>query len=604
MSIGTSGRTNKETTVKNEIPNRWEDIPWRTAARHVFKLQQRVFDAENRGDKITVKVLQKKIADSFSARALAVRQVAQISNGRKTAGIDGVKSPTSAEKLRMATGLTIHHRPSAVRRKWIPKPGKDELRPLGIPNMIDRAHQALLVLMLEPQWEAHFSGRQYGFRKGKGPHDAINFVQRHLRKSGPKWVLEIDIEKFFDKLDHEELLRRLAAPRAITEAVQRTLRAGVLDHTEQPGSHMGTPQGGPLSPLLANIALAGLEDHLEQEFRRDFAGRIKALGLPTLAVYADDAVILHSDRHVVEWSRPVIQRYLDPLGLRLSESKTRISHTQQTTRPDEGAGFDFLGFHVQHHWTKKQGGKRAPYIVVTPSDRSVEKFYGDCADRIDKLKLSRKQRGARRDRQSQGKTDPVTIMIRDLNRRIQGWTTYFCTSNAKQAFTRLDSLIHEKLWKWSVRRFNRKRVQWLIDHLFSGADLDKDGKPLLRRDGIPRERKWIFKSPFVPKEKPHLTLLKMAHTPIRTHVLVKPEARFMNGDWPYWQGRMRTRYPGTPPMVSIAAFRRQKGSCWICSKPLLQGDRLAVSKQDRIQQLSHLNCLPPSPSAPMDQVTL
>jgi RNA-directed DNA polymerase len=579
------------------VPKRWEDINWRTAAKHVSKLQQRVFDAEQRGDLRAVGKYQNKIANSFYAIALAVRQVAQISKGRRTAGIDGVKSPTSAVTMRMASGLSIHHRPSAVRREWIPKPGKDEMRPLGIPNLIDRAHQALLILILDPQWEAHFSNHQYGFRKGRGPHDAIDFIQRHLRQAGPKWVLEIDIKSFFDCLDHEELLRRLNAPPAIDAAVRRCLKAGVLDSVDHASPEIGTPQGGPLSPLLANVALAGLEAHLEREFRRDYAGRITALGMPTLVVYADDAVVLHRDRSVVEWSRAVIQCYLDPLGLSLSESKTRISHTQQPTRPGEGAGFDFLGFHVQHVWTKKADGKRVPYIMVTPGKRSVERFYRDCADRIDKLKLSRKQRGARRDRQARGMSDPVTVMIRDINRRIQGWTNYFRVCNAKASFSRMDHLLHEKLWKWAVRRFDRKRVQWIIDHLFSGVELDRDGKPLLRRDGNPRERKWAFKSPFVPKEAPHVTLLKLADTPIRDHILVKPEKRFYDGNWTYWQLRMKTRYPGTPPMVSIAAFRRQKGDCAVCAKLILMGERLAVSQQGRIQVIGHQNCSTP-PSAP------
>lgn len=584
--------------MKNVISNRREDINWRNATRQVSKLQQKVFDAEQRGDLRAVGKYQSRIANSFYAKALAVRQVAQISKGRETAGIDGVKSPLSAVKLRMATGLTIYHQPSAVRRKWIPKPGKKEMRPLGIPNLIDRAHQSLLVLILEPQWEAHFSDHQYGFRRGRGPHDAINLIQRHLRKAGPKWVLEIDIEKFFDGIDHNELLRRLNASPAIAVAVRRCLKAGVLGQVEYTAPDVGTPQGGPLSPLLANIALAGLEAHLEREFRREYAGYITALGRPTLVVYADDAVVLHRDRSVVEWSRAAIQRYLDPLGLRLSDEKTRVAHTQQPTRQGESAGFDFLGFHIQHVWTRKPGGMKIPYILVTPSKRSEERFYRSCADRIDKLKLSRKQRGARRDRQIRGGKDPVTNMIRDLNRRILGWANYFRTGNAKQSFSRLDHLLHGKLWKWAVRRFDRKRVQWIIDHLFAGVEVDQAGNPLLRLDGNPRQRKWAFKSPFVPHEEPHLTLRKIADTPICNHILVKPEKRFYDGDWTYWQKRMRTRYPGTPPMVSIAAFRRQKGRCVVCTQPILIGELLAAGGQGRLQVIRHAHCSPP-PSAPV-----
>jgi RNA-directed DNA polymerase len=585
--------------MKNEKPNRWEDLCWSASSRHVFKLQSQVLDAELRGDTRTVRKLQKKIARSFHARALAVRQVAQISGGRNAAGLDGIKSPGSTEKLRMASSLTIHHEPSAVRRKWIPKPGKDELRPLGIPNLIDRAHQAQLVLILEPEWEAHLSERQYGFRKGRGPHDAIDFIERHLRKAGPKWVLEIDIEKFFDRLDHDELLRRLDAPPPIASAVRKILKAGALGGSEHADPNMGTPQGGPLSPLLANIALAGLESHLDREFRREFAGHITALGMPTLVIYADDAVVMHRDRAVVEWSRTAIQSYLAPLGLNLSDSKTRISHTQKETRPKEGAGFDFLGFHVQHHyhWKRAPGGTRTPYILITPSKHSVKRLYDECVERIDRLKLSRKQRGARRDRQAKGKEDPVTRMIRDLNRKIKGWVNYFCTCNAKQCFSRLDHLLHEKLWKWSTRRFDRKNVQWIIDHLFSGVEVGNDGNPLLRRDGNPRERGWAFKSPFVPNSTPHATLFKLADTPIRDHILVRPEKRFHDGDWTYWQLRLRTRYAGTPSKLPLAAYRRQKGKCGNCAEPILRGDRFMVSTPDRLEVISHANCSKPPSSA-------
>lgn len=577
---------------------RWEDIDWLQARQEVFKLQQQVFDAEKCNDKRTVGKIQLRIANSFHAKALAVRQVAHLSKGRKTAGIDGIKSPSGPQMMRMASALTIHHRPSSVRRVWIPKEGKNEMRPLGIPNLIDRAHQALLVMVLEPQWEAHFSDHQYGFRKGRGPQDAIDFITRHLRKAGPKWILELDIEKFFDCLEHEELLRRLDAPALITDAVRRCLKAGVSGAVDRYVPALGTPQGGPLSPLLANVALAGLEAHLKREFRGEYAGRITALGLPTLPIYADDAIVMHHDRSVVEWSQQAIQRYLDPLGLRLSQSKTQVSHTQQPSRPGEGAGFDFLGFHVQHHWTKKTGNTQTPYILVTPSKRSVKRFYRECADRIDKLKLSRKQRGARQDRQARGKDDPTTVLIRDLNRRTRGWCNYFHKCNAKATFSKMDHLLHGKLWKWAVRRFNRKKVDWLKENLFSGIELDGKGKPLMRLDGNPRERDWAFKSPFVPNDKPHLTLAKMADTPIRNHVLVKPEKRHYDGDWTYWQRRTAWRYPGTPPMVSITAFRRQRGNCAICSEPILIGERLTVGRQDRIQILSHQHCSKLQLSAP------
>lgn len=587
--------------MKNGFINRWDDIPRQSAAGYIFRLQRRIFDAERRGDSATVSKLQLKLADSFYAKALAVRQVAQLSPGKKTAGIDGVKSPGPKMLLRMATGLSIHHRPSSVLRKWIPKPGKKELRPLGIPNLIDRAHQALLVIVLGPQWDARFGKRQYGFRPGRGAHDAMEFLRSHLRRREPEWVLELDIESFFDRIDHEELLRHLDAPSPVKGAVRRCLKAGVLDFVDHAATldlpDEGTPQGGPLSPLLANIVLSELESHVEREFCRDFHGRIGKLGRPVIAIYADDAVVLHRDREVIEWARGVIQNYLAPWGLRLSPEKTRVSHTQLKTRPDEVAGFDFLGFHFQHVWTKKPGDRRVPYTLVTPSKSSVKRFYRKFVEIVDGVRLSRKQRGARQQLQASGRPDPVTVMIFRLNRLLRGWVNYFRHCNAKVAYARMDYLIHEKLWKWATRRFDRKTVGWIKENLFSGIALDKKGRPLLRQDGNPRKRDWVFKSPFVRKESPHRVLAKLADTPIINHGLVRPEKSFFDGDWSYWQARSRKRYPGTPLNLPIGAVRRQKGTCDRCGQPLNDGGRLTVLTVNRYRVIRHIDCKP-MPSVP------
>jgi RNA-directed DNA polymerase len=590
--------------MKNGI-HRWEDIDRQQCRRYVHQLQKDVRDAEIRGDKDTVTRQQQRIVESFHAKLLAVMQVAQFSRGRKTAGPDGIKSLTGAQMLKMAQELSIHHRPSPVRRKLIDKPGKKEKRPLGIPNLVDRAHQALIAMAMEPQWEAHFSNRQYGFRKGRGPHDAIGFLRSHLRKSRPKFVLDADIEKFFDRLDHEELLRRIDAPAFIAAAVRRIIKAGALADGELTVSDVGTPQGGPLSPLLANIALAGLEDHLIREFRRDFAGRITALGYPALAVYADDLVVLHKDRHVVEWSRTAIMSYLAPLGLKLSDSKTRIVHTLDTSPAAPQAGFDFLGFHLQHHWgsRKKPGGKRTLFISATPSKAAQKRFYDACADRIDKLKLSRKFRGARRDRQTAGKMDPVSLMILDLNRKIRGWGNYFRHGTATEAFSRIDHLLYKKLWQWALRRFKRNFRQWIIDHLFSGVELDREGKPLLRKDGTPRKRSWVFKSPFVPTDWQHVTLHKLTDISHRNHPLFRPGKSYYDGDWTYWQPRMKTRYPGTPGMICTTAFRRQKGKCLRCNGTIMPGERLSQSSEGKLTVIRHSQC-PTSPPRAAEEIRL
>ncbi len=584
-----SERTEIIRTMKSEI-NRWGDVDWPEVRRYVTKLQRNVFDAALRDDIEAIHRYQRRLLGSFQAKLLAVRQVAQSSSGKKTAGIDGVESPTPVQRFRMAEQLDAGHRPSAVRRLLIPKPGKTEKRPLGIPNLIDRAHQALIALALEPEWEARFSPRQYGFRKGRGTHDAIGYLQRHFRKTGPEWVLDADIEKFFDHLDHDELLRRTSRLPLITLSLRRILKAGALSEVAFEPTMKGTPQGGPLSPLLANVALASLEPHLHQEFRKEFRGRVTKLGEPAISIYADDLVVAHSDHAVVEWSATAIGEYLAGLGLRLSLQKTKIVHTMDRTGNEAHAGFDFLGFHLQHHETTEFGGTKRPYLIVRPSKAAEKRFYRDIADYADRLKLSRKSRGARQHRMKSGRKDPISIMIVHLNRMISGWANYYRYSNATETFSRMDHKIHTKLRGWAKRRFSDKSAGWIKKRLFSGIELDHNGNPLKRKDGTPRNRDWAFTSPFV-KNGP--TLKRLADTGISKQILVQPGKSYYDSDWPYWQLRLRrSRYYATPLNIEAAAFRRQKGHCAYCEGPILLTDacRTLTPEGQRQSVVVHNHC--------------
>jgi RNA-directed DNA polymerase len=571
---------------------RWDGVAWRKLESDLHRIQKRIHHAELQGDKRTVSKLQQHIVASFHAKLLAVRQVAQTSPGRRSAGPDGIKSPSRAEMYTMAEALSIRHRPSPVRRKLIAKPGKTEKRPLGIPNLIDRAQQALIAMALGPQWEAHFSEHQYGFRKGRSPHDAVDHLVRHLRRSGPKAVLDADIEKFFDRIDHDALIARLDAPQEITLAIRRIIKAGALADGEFVLSDIGTPQGGPLSPLLANIALAGLESHLKSEFRTHFAGRINALGYPHMVIYADDLLVLHKDQAVIEWSRMAITSYLTPLGLRLSDDKTRVVPTTTSTPGMNPAGFDFLGFHFQHHTSsrRKTRGIRTLCVLATPSNAAQKKFYAACAERIDSLKLSRKHRGARQARQAEGKRDPVTLMIFELNRMITGWGNYFRIGASTHTFSRMDHLLHQKLWQWAVRRFDNKGRKWIVERVFSGIGTDRRGKPLMRKDGTPRQCAWVFKSPFAPNDQKHETLSKLAHIHHKDHDLVRPDVSYYGSGWCYWQKRTTRRYPGTPPMISAPLFHRQRGKCSGCRIPFQPDDRIAIAHLEGKKVLIHTNC--------------
>jgi len=235
----------------------WKDIPWRKVERVVFKLQKRIFQASQREDVRAVRKLQKTLINSWSAKVLAVRRVTQDNQGKKTAGIDGVKSLTPKQRLELVNRLRLNQKAKPTRRVWIPKPGREEKRPLGIPTMHDRAIQALVKAALEPEWEARFEPNSYGFRPGRSCHDAIGAIFNAIRYKA-KYVLDADIAQCFDRINHDALISKLNTSPTIRRQIKAWLKSGVIDWSNyanrQKGynpTEEGTPQGGVVSPLLA-----------------------------------------------------------------------------------------------------------------------------------------------------------------------------------------------------------------------------------------------------------------------------------------------------------------------------------------------------------------
>ena len=270
----------------------WSLLPWRKLEQHVYRLQKRIYRAANRGNVQAVHRLQELLLRSRSARLLAVRRVTQDNQGKKTAGVDGVKSLTPSARLALAEAIHPTHqrkrKAKPVRRVWIPKPGKSEKRPLGIPVMFDRACQALAKQALEPEWESKFEANSYGFRPGRSQHDAIGAIFDEIKQKS-KYVLDADIKGCFDHLAHQALLDKLATYPAMRRTVKGWLKAGVMEGMEVSPTEEGAPQGGVLSPLLANVALYGMEEAVHQAFK------VKE-GKPSLIRFADDFVVLHPER--------------------------------------------------------------------------------------------------------------------------------------------------------------------------------------------------------------------------------------------------------------------------------------------------------------------
>jgi RNA-directed DNA polymerase len=398
-------------TLNNQTVE-WHSINWRKLERRVYKLQKRIYQASNRGDVKAVRKLQKTLMKSWSARALSVRRVTQDNTGKKTAGVDGVKSLSPAARLKLVNNLKLGSKVSPTRRVWIPKPGTEEKRPLGIPTMKDRALQALVKLVLEPEWEARFEPNSYGFRPGRSCQDAVEAIFNSTRKK-PKFVLDADISKCFDRIDQEALLRKLNTFPTIRRQVRAWLKAGVMDGKQLFPTSEGTPQGGVISPLLANIALHGMEERIKQ-YAETFPGNRKnnRSGL-SLIRYADDFVILHENITVVQRCKEIISEWLQGIGLELKPSKTRLAHTLNQCE-QERPGFDFLGYTIQQFPVGKYHSKQGFKTIITPSKKKQKVHYDQIANGIEAHKAA-----------------PQAALISHLNPIIRGWANYLLCECSK-----------------------------------------------------------------------------------------------------------------------------------------------------------------------------
>jgi RNA-directed DNA polymerase len=370
----------------------WHQLPWRKLEVAVFTLARRIFKASHAGESRRVHRRQKRLLKSRAAKRLAVRRVTQDNQGQHTAGIDGLKSLTPRQRHALADRLGTRPSGRPTRRVGIPQPGTDERRPLAMPTLHDRALQALVPLALEPEWEARFEPHSYGCRPGRSVHEAIGAIFM-AREKQPKYALDAAIAKCFDRIDQTALLGKLKTCPTLSRLVKAWLKAGGLDHGVVAATETGTPQGGVLSPLLANVALHGLEEYIRPRFPARTRRNPKPPGRPLqwqpqVIRYADDLVVLHRDRAVIEPCRQLTQEWLQGVGRALSEQKTRIAHTLEHV---EGkAGFNFLGFQVRQDHASQYNTSRGRGFktLSTPSPEAVKRHWARLSELISQNKAA------------------------------------------------------------------------------------------------------------------------------------------------------------------------------------------------------------------------
>lgn len=505
--------------ASSNVEIRWHSINWAGCHQNVRRLQARIVKATQEGRWGKVKSLQWLLTHSLSGKALAVKQVTE-NQGKKTPGVDGATWSTPEAKMAALKSLKRHgYRPQPLRRIYIPKSNGGE-RPLGIPTMKDRAMQALYRMALDPVAETTGDRNSYGFRTGRSTADAMEKIHTCLAwKRSATWVLEGDIKGCFDNISHDWMLAYVPIDKVMLKA---WLKCGFVEEGRWFDTASGTPQGGIISPTLANMVLDGMEALIEKTIPSTTRkGKVAKINFVR---YADDFIVTGASKELLENEiKPAIERFLADRGLKLSEEKTVVSHIDE--------GFDFLGFNV-----RKYDGK----LLIKPGKKHVKRF-------LDKIRAEIDSR----------KTAKQVNLIGRLNPIIRGWANYYRHKVSKETFGKVDHAIWSKLWQWAKRRHPKKGLRWIKDKYFPTHET----------------RNWVFTATSDETGKV-LTLYRASDTRIIRHKAIRSDANPYDLRWEeYFENRLDFKMLNS--MVGrrklIGLWLSQEEKCPNCDEPITQG---------------------------------
>jgi len=555
---------------------KFNQVNWKTAYEWLYEKQDLLVEVYKKGDTLKVRHLQILILKDFRTTAIAVRRVTT-SLGSRTPGLDGVIATTAEERDALARQVysivrrPSTYKPSAVKRVWIPK--KDGFkRPLGIPTILDRAVQAVYLEVIDPLIECNACENSFGFRKFRSAQDAVLALRGKLiHPKASEWVLNADISKCFDRINHEFLLQSVPVYRKVDRSVLRKmLKAKIIDTSVITTPEMGTPQGSVLSPIVCNVALNGLKKMVKEkavEFCKPILGR---RGNPKVHVvrYADDFIIIGLSKKMLKVLKPYVESFLAERGLEISKAKSSLFNIWEQELEFLGFSFDKKRFNYKKRsevsWVKR-GYKSTSRIIIKPSNDNLGKFKNKIRDII------------------RSHTDLSTLVLK-LNEYLRGWAIYFAiTGDSAECVRKLHRFVLRQCWNKVVKLYPKTPRKVLRKRFFPRHKFYQLGRYV--------ERSWVFSAPTklerpsVIDAKLRLFNLDSIRAPGKA-LIPKSLNAYEKADRKRLESRIL--YTSFPSGTVEKICRRQKFICLVCGQSLSNGEDIEVHHAPSLKDLGLL----------------